>query len=224
LAAAAACLMVSAGCASIRHLRAPPADARRSVVSIVGVPTGDHLLAAATVLEKEDAVYRATPDLVRAEITVWTQPGWPDAELLGRFSAHHLEAVIAPGRGSYRPPDGFPEDSDVRILTVTGQLVPNLDAHAVPGKVTVFDFYADWCGPCRKLDEHFARILSRRKDVAVRKLNIVDFNSALADSWLVKRIPFVVLYNRAGHKITELSGNDPTAIVVALGRATVSKD
>jgi thiol-disulfide isomerase/thioredoxin len=224
LAAALAFVVLAAGCSAIRHIWGPPADARVSVVSVVGAPSGDHLLAAAKVLEKQDAVYRATPDLVRAEITVWTRPDWPDAELLGYFSAHRLEGVIARGRGSYRPPVGFPQDSDARILTITGQIVPDLDAHTVPGKVTVFDFYADWCGPCRRLDAHFARVLTARKDVAVRKLNIVDFNSPLAARWLVRTIPFVVIYNRSGRKIHELTGNDPTQFAVALGRATISKD
>ena len=35
-----------------------------------------------------------------------------------------------------------------------GEDVPALEPHAVTGKVTLFDFYAVWCAPCRKIDAH----------------------------------------------------------------------
>lgn len=38
----------------------------------------------------------------------------------------------------------------------------HLEAHAVKGKVTLFDFYAVWCAPCRKID---AQILKRHAGV-----------------------------------------------------------
>jgi thiol-disulfide isomerase/thioredoxin len=220
---ALAVVVLATGCSMIRRLWAPPADARISVISIVGIPSGDHLLAAATVIETESAVYEAKADLVAAEITVWTRADWPEAELLQRFSAHHLEAIPGRGHGSYFTAAGFPPGSDARILTLTGQSVPNLDSHAVTGKVTIFDFYADWCGPCHQLDETFARVLSARQDVALRKLNIADFRSPLAQDWQVQTIPHVIIYDRARHKIEEISGSNPTKLALALGHATVGQ-
>ena len=32
----------------------------------------------------------------------------------------------------------------------------------MPGKVTLFDFYAVWCAPCRKIDAHLFPLLGRR--------------------------------------------------------------
>lgn len=209
-------------CATVRRLWAPPADARISVFSVVGVPSGDHLVSMASRLEEERGVYQATPDLVAAEIKVWTRAEVSDSSLLGHFADHHLTAVATAGKGSYRPPAPFPADADARLLTAFGLEVPNLAAHAVPGKITIFDFYADWCQPCRKMEDDFVRVLGARKDVAIRKLNILQFASPLSRQWSVKTIPYVVLYDRSGKKLVELTGNYPDQLSVALGRATVA--
>src|SRR5688572_15743049 len=65
------------------------------------------------------------------------------------------------------------EGADLAILSKAGEDVGDLVAHAVPGKVTVFDFYADWCAGCREIDLHAYKLLNARTDLAVRKLNVV---------------------------------------------------
>lgn len=62
-----------------------------------------------------------------------------------------------------RPPTG----ADVVELSHAGEDVPSLEGHAARGKVTLFDFYAVWCGPCRELDAHVRTLLEKRSDLAV---------------------------------------------------------
>jgi len=215
---------LAVGCAAIRRLGGPPPDARVHVVSMQDLVAGDVLELIADELEDEEGFHKAQYNLVRAELEVWTRPELGPEAVVRALAQRGLQGVPAPGQGSYRPPRGYPVGSDARILTLRGHDIPDLARHAVPGKVTVFDFYADWCGPCRALDGHFIRILTARPDVAVRKLNIVDFQSPLAARWIRGGIPFVVVYNRAGTKVVELSGSDPARIAIALGRATISKE
>jgi thiol-disulfide isomerase/thioredoxin len=219
-----AVLWLLAGCTTLRHLRSPPQGARVHAISVRDLRSGDDLDQGAALLEDLKGVHRADADLVHGELKVWTRAEVETPALVGSLTARGVDAVAGSGQGSYRRPPGFAPTADARIITLKGEDVEDLAPFAVPGKVTVFDFYADWCGPCRALDGHLRQIAAARSDVAIRKLNIVDFNSPLANHFVGGAIPLLVIYNRSGHRMGELRGNDPRRIIVGLGRATVSRD
>lgn len=105
-----------------------------------------------------------------------------------------------------------PGGADVTTLSAAGEDVPSLDVHAVPGKVTLFDFYADWCAPCRDIDQHVYTLLKNRSDVAYRKLNVVSWETPLAKRHLVAAkvasLPYVVVYGKDGKRLRAISGFD----------------
>jgi thiol-disulfide isomerase/thioredoxin len=115
---------------------------------------------------------------------------------------------------SFEPLPVVPAGADLSRLSVRGEDVPSLEAHAVAGKVTVFDFYADWCAPCRKIDAHVFALLQKRADLAVRKLNVVSWNSPLAKRYLarVDKLPYVVVYGRDGKLVRGITGLDLEAL------------
>ncbi len=110
------------------------------------------------------------------------------------------------------------EGADLKILAAKGEDVPDLAAHAVAGKVTVFDFYADWCAACREVDLHAYQLLNERDDLAFRKLNVVDWDSALAKRYLAKvpNLPYVIVYGRDGKEVRSLQGLDLPALDKAI--------
>jgi len=55
--------------------------------------------------------------------------------------------------------------------------------------VTLVDFYADWCGPCRRMGE----VLETLTEVNVLKINTDEFPN-LATSFGVKSIPTLILF------------------------------
>ena len=60
------------------------------------------------------------------------------------------------------------------------------------GKV-VADFYADWCGPCKKLEPAFEKLKQEYKDVKFIKVNIED-QKAIADQFGVMSIPCLIFF------------------------------
>lgn len=123
---------------------------------------------------------------------------------------------------TFDPLPKLPEAADVSWLAQAGEDVPSLDAHAVRGKVTVFDFSATWCAACRKVDGHvFKRIADGDESLAFRRLNVVDWDTPLAQRYLkeVPSLPLIVVYGVDGKKATTLHGADLQALDKALADA-----
>lgn len=74
----------------------------------------------------------------------------------------------------------------------------DLAAHLAAGKYTIVDFYADWCAPCRALDPQLRRLAASRGDVAIRKVDIVDWTSAVVKQFGVTSLPHMQVYDPNG--------------------------
>lgn len=115
---------------------------------------------------------------------------------------------------NFDPLPARPASADIVELSHAGEDVPALEAHAVPGKVTLFDFYAVWCGPCRTLDKYVFALLGRRTDVVLRKLNMVSWETPLAERYLrgVESLPFVIVYGKDGKRVRTVVGLNTRAL------------
>lgn len=122
---------------------------------------------------------------------------------------------------TFDPLPPVPPGADLREIAADGEDVGELHPHAVAGKVTVFDFYAVWCAPCRKIDAHLFALLGKRSDLAVRKLNVVDWESPLARRHLkdVPNLPYVVVYDREGRRVDAVVGLDLPRLDRVIARA-----
>lgn len=107
-----------------------------------------------------------------------------------------------------------PSGADVKRLAQAGEDIGPLAEHAAAGKVTLFDFYADWCMPCRKVDAHVYGLLGKSPNLAYRKLNLVSWESALAKRNLanVPNLPYVVVYGRNRQLVGAMTGLDLPAL------------
>ncbi len=125
-----------------------------------------------------------------------------------RLVSAPVAAAARADQGPKATPSPLPDPGFV-TLSREGEAVGPLEKHRVTGKYTVFDIFADWCAPCRLVDARLREIAAERKDVAVRKLNVVDFESPLAGELGpdFETLPYVVVFAPDG-KRTDILGAD----------------
>jgi thiol-disulfide isomerase/thioredoxin len=196
--------LVAAVCFVLLAVASARAD-RVQVYSIQGADCASCGEKIRTALKKVKGVKKTEFDIHRVELTVEMEDGVPDSVVLAAAEKVGLRAIVGAGQGAYLPKEAYPAGVDVLELNKDGASVGPLDALRVAGKFTVFDVYADWCGPCRDVDARLREIVSKRADVAVRKLNVVDFDSPLARDLAIDMLPYVVVYAPEGKK-TEIRG------------------
>ena len=159
-------------------------------------------------LTNKNLVISANFDRDKAEIYLkYNSQKIKKEQILSVFSEAGRQFVEGIGKGFYQAPTNFPRHLDVKILTMTGEAVP-LKENLVLGKITVIDFFADWCGPCRKIDKEMVEILKGNSDVSLRKINIVDWESPAAKKHLknIPGLPYLRVYSKEGTKIGEVTG------------------
>ena len=122
---------------------------------------------------------------------------------------------------TFDPLPALPSGADLVELSREGEDVPSLTAHVAPGKVTIFDFYAVWCAPCRKIDAHVFALLGKRNDLAVRKLNVVSWDTPLAERYLkgIPNLPYLLVYGKDGKQVAAIAGLDLPALDQAIQKA-----
>ncbi|MFO0756494.1 MAG: thioredoxin family protein [Byssovorax sp.] len=203
-----------------------PGDARKVVVSLQNIDCsecGDQIVAD---LRERPGVYAATFDKRSAEVRVVASPSFDVFTAVRQLSAQQgFLAILGEGKGHYSGEPPYPPGADVKTLTKGGGEVIPLEVALVKGKLTVIDFTASWCRPCHQIDDHMVKVLAAHPDIAYRRLDIGDWDTPLAQRYLksVSKLPFVMVFDRFGQKVDELSGIDFAALDAAIDQAASRK-
>jgi thiol-disulfide isomerase/thioredoxin len=84
----------------------------------------------------------------------------------------------------------------------------DITKHLSMGNVTIVDFYADWCGPCKQISPTLEQMAKSDPEIALRKIDIVDWTTAVVKQYNVHAIPQINVYNRTGKLIGTVVGPD----------------
>lgn len=77
--------------------------------------------------------------------------------------------------------------------------------------ITIVDFWAPWCGPCKMVAAELEKLEQERSDVSILKIN-VDENPEIPKKFNVRAIPTLKIFQ---------NGDDVGTIIGAVSKATI---
>jgi thiol-disulfide isomerase/thioredoxin len=87
--------------------------------------------------------------------------------------------------------------------------------HVESGKITVFDFYSEYCPPCKTIAPQLAELDKARPDIVVKKIDInrkdhkgIDWQSPVVQQYKIQSVPYFIIYNENGKVMA--SGREAT--------------
>jgi copper chaperone CopZ len=90
------------------------------------------------------------------------------------------------------------------------------------GKITIVDFYADWCGPCKVLEARIEHLMLANSDLALRRVNIGKWDNDAAKQATqlhAEELPYIRVYDAHGKFVTDVTGGMWDEVLDALAKA-----
>jgi copper chaperone CopZ len=129
----------------------------------------------------------------------------------------------------------FPGEKPREIEPLAADVVKTLDIKAytngkrvdlaklmAAGKVTIVDFYADWCGPCRVLEARLQHLMQGKKNLALRRVNIGKWDNDAARQATelhATALPYIRVYDARGRFVTAVTGGMWDEVLGAIEKA-----
>ncbi len=174
-------------------------------------------------LSAVQGVKNARVDAKAKTATVDIPAGFDRETLRSAISNAGFEAVF-PGekpRDIEPLPAGVLARLDIRTFS-DGHRV-DLAKVMAPGKVTIVDFYADWCGPCHVLEVRLQHLMNGNKpELALRRVNIGKWDNDAAKQATELRaeaLPYLRVYDAHGKFVTAVTGGMWDEVLAAIEKA-----
>ncbi len=104
------------------------------------------------------------------------------------------------------------ERAKLDIKTIKGGSKIKFTDYLADGKVTIFDFYADWCAPCRVFSPKVEQFIKNNPNIALRKVDIVSWKSELSKqltkNFKMPSLPFTLIFSDKGKLLGKVEGNN----------------
>ncbi|HEV8609267.1 MAG TPA: thioredoxin domain-containing protein [Thermoanaerobaculia bacterium] len=155
--------------------------------------------------------------------TVEIPDGFDRTRIKKALDAIGYDAVM-PGenRTEFAP---LPEDvvRKLDIVSFDGTKKVDLKTIAVPGKLTVVDYWAEWCSPCHFLEKRLQHLLSENPNMALRRVNVGKWDNEAARQataeFRLAALPYVRVYDARGKFVDDVTGGSWDQLLKVLEKA-----
>lgn len=145
------------------------------------------------------------------------------AEQAGRSTGRGVQARqsrrVSAATGSEQPVSVAAALGRSPTVVATGGAEVDLSRYVGKGRITVVDFYADWCGPCLQVAPHLDKLVKTDGDVDVVKIDIVRWGTPVTQQYGIRSIPSMRVYDRKGKAV----GNPTSSLSEVMARVKKAK-
>jgi len=162
-------------------------------------------------------------DWKKGVATVDVAPGFDRTKIKKAIDAIGYDAV-------------FPEENRKEFAALPADVVAKLDivsfdgakkidlkTIAVPGKITVVDYWAEWCSPCHFLEKRLHHLMSSDPKMALRRVNVGKWDNAAARQataeFRLEALPYVRVYDARGKFVDDVTGGSWDQFLKVLEKA-----
>lgn len=195
-------------------------DSKAVVITTLGRPSGQALRGGTELLFYEAGVVEVTKGKVSA-IDPEFEAKWAEQEAQEAFEdrqtakglvkwqngwvtpAEKEKLEAASRKAQAKAPTPTPSGAARIEVIRRGGAAMALDEILVQGSVTIVDFFADWCGPCRAMGPQLERFAAENPDVCLRQVDIVNWSSEVARQYQLRSIPNLRVFDAHGRQVGE---------------------
>ena len=163
-----------------------------------------------SVLKKLKGVDSAFVDFDSKKAIVYSKGEIDEAGIKKAIAELNFEALF--GNDSVIAALTEEDKKGLDIVVIKGGKKIEFKEHLAKGKLTIFDFYADWCAPCKLYSPKLERLLVGDPGLALRKVDLVDWESPLArqlnKAYKLPALPFTLIFDENGKLIGRIEGNE----------------
>ena len=154
--------------------------------------------------------------------------GFDRAKLRTALAANGFDAIFAgEARSEFAalPPEVV---KSLDIVSSTDGRKVDVAKLLAPGKVTIVDWYGEWCGPCKvlesRLQHYMASNIASNPGLALRRVDIGKWDNEAARQatreFRLSELPYVRIYDRSGKFVTEVHGAMWDEVLAAIAKAS----
>jgi copper chaperone CopZ/thiol-disulfide isomerase/thioredoxin len=187
------------------------ANAEQLQFTVIGIDCKECAPPIVRALRELPGVKSAALDWKKGVATLEVAEGFDRTKIKKAVDAIGYEAIF-PGEDR-KEFAALPADvvAKLDIVSYDGATKVDLKKIPVPGKITVLDYWAEWCSPCHFLEKRLQHVLnSNPTGMALRRVNVGKWDNAAArqatSEFRLEALPYVRVYDRNGKFAGDVTG------------------